>query len=230
MDIQLNYVEKGCGKPLILLHGNGESTDYFVYQIPYFSEKYRVIAIDTRGHGRSMRGTAPFTISQFADDLYDFMNFHKIEKAHILGFSDGGNIALLFAIRHPERVDKLILNGANLYPSGVKLKPQLSIMFEYYMTALPALWSEKTQKRRALLRLMVKEPHIPLSDLHDLSVPTLVIAGTNDMIRDSHTRLIAENIPGAALCIQPGDHFIANRCPEQFNRTVAGFLKDEDIS
>ena len=73
MDIQLHYVEKGCGEVLVLLHGNGEDSSYFEHQIEYFSSYFRVIAVDTRGHGKSERGTKPFTLKQFADDLYDFM-------------------------------------------------------------------------------------------------------------------------------------------------------------
>ena len=78
MDIRLNYTEKGEGDLLILLHGNGEDTTYFEHQLEYFSQFYRVIAVDTRGHGKSPRGTKPFTIVQFAEDLYDFMVFHLI--------------------------------------------------------------------------------------------------------------------------------------------------------
>ena len=73
MEIQLNYMEGGEGFPLILLHGNGEDHSYFQYQMEPFSVKYRVIAPGTRGHGKSPRGTAPFTLNQFADDLKDFL-------------------------------------------------------------------------------------------------------------------------------------------------------------
>ena len=121
MKIKLNYVEKGDGFPLILLHGNGEDHTYFVHQIEYFSEEYRVIAVDSRGHGASPRGDKPFTLRQFADDLCAFMDELKIEKAHILGFSDGGNIALLFGLKYPERVEKMIVDGANLYLDGLKI-------------------------------------------------------------------------------------------------------------
>lgn len=103
MDIQLHYIEKGNGEPFILLHGNGEDGTYFTSQIDYFSKSYRVIAVDTRGHGKSPRGDAPFSIRQFAEDLYHFMTEKGIESAHILGFSDGGNIALIFAVNHPEK-------------------------------------------------------------------------------------------------------------------------------
>lgn len=227
MDISLHYLEKGQGKPLILLHGNGEDNSYFVYQVAYFSRFYRVIAIDTRGHGQSPRGTAPFSIQQFAEDLRGFLDQHDIPKAHILGFSDGGNIALTFALHYPERVDRLILNGANLFPAGVKPTVQLPIVLGYHTASLFAKRSPKAKENAALLGLMVKEPNIRPEELNGLTVPTLVIAGTKDMIRESHTRLIARSLPNARLVLLPGDHFIANKEPAVFNRAVRNFLDEE---
>lgn len=227
MDISLNYLEKGQGKPLILLHGNGEDNSYFVYQVAYFSRFYRVMAIDTRGHGQSPRGTAPFSIQQFAEDLRGFLDQHEIPKAHILGFSDGGNIALTFALHYPERVDRLILNGANLFPAGVKPTVQLPIVLGYHTASLFAKRSPKAKENAALLGLMVKEPNIRPEELNGLTVPTLVIAGTKDMIRESHTRLIARSLPNARLVLLPGDHFIANKEPAVFNRAVRDFLGEE---
>ena len=104
MDIKQYYVDQGKGDVLILLHGNGEDSLYFEHQIKYFSKDYRVIALDTRGHGRTERGTAPFTIRQFAEDLNCFMEEKGIEKANLLGFSDGGNIAMIFAMKYPGKV------------------------------------------------------------------------------------------------------------------------------
>ena len=227
MDISLHYLEKGQGKPLILLHGNGEDNSYFVYQVAYFSRFYRVIAIDTRGHGQSPRGTAPFSIQQFAEDLRGFLDQHEIPKAHILGFSDGGNIALTFALHYPERVDRLILNGANLFPAGVQPTVQLPIVLGYHTASLFAKRSPKAKENAALLGLMVKEPNIRPEELNGLTVPTLVIAGTKDMIRESHTRLIARSLPNARLVLLPGDHFIANKEPAVFNRAVRDFLGEE---
>ncbi len=74
---------------------------------------YHIYAIDTRGHGKPPRGSRPFTIRQFAEDLLNFLDEHGIHKTHLLGFSDGGNIAMVFALCHPDRVNRLILNGAN---------------------------------------------------------------------------------------------------------------------
>ena len=224
MDITLHYEERGTGMPLILLHGNGEDGSYFVHQTEYFSRSIRVIAVDTRGHGKSPRGSAPFTIGQFAEDLLGFMDMHGIDRADLLGFSDGGNIALTFAIKHPGRVHSLILNGANLYPAGVKLSVQIPIVIGYYMASAAAVCSKKARRTKELLGLMVKEPQIRPGDLKKLKVRTLVIAGSQDMIKESHTRLIHESIPGAKLVILPGDHFIAGKNPVEFNRAVEEFL------
>lgn len=225
MDIQLHCIEQGQGQPLILLHGNGESCDYFEHQIPCFSKDYRVIAIDTRGHGKSPRGEKPFTIKQFAEDLKDFMDAKGITKANILGFSDGGNIALEFALKHPERIEKLILNGANLFPSGVKPLYQWPIEIGYRMAKLFANKDEKAKKNAEMLGLMVNEPHIEPSELARLTIPVLVIAGKKDMIKESHTRLIYKSLPDAQMNIIDGDHFIANKNHEAFNRVVERFLR-----
>ena len=222
--IHLNYVEQGVGQPLILLHGNGESNDYFEHQIPFFSKDYRVIALDTRGHGQSPRGEEPFTIKQFAEDLRDFMDEKDIEKAIILGFSDGGNIALTFALRYPQRVEKLILDGANLFPSGVKPLYQWPVEIGYRIARLFAKKSEKAKQNAEMLGLMVNEPHIEPSELARLTMPVLVVAGTKDMIKESHTRLIYNSLPNARLSILEGDHFVANKNAAAFNRVVEEFL------
>lgn len=224
MDIQLNHIEQGAGQPLILLHGNGEDSSYFVHQIDHFSKSYRVIAIDTRGHGQSPRGNKPFTIKQFAEDLHEFMDEKSITKANVLGFSDGGNIALTFALKYPERIEKLILNGANLYPSGVKPRYQWPIIAGYHIAKLFANKSEGAKHNTDLLGLMVNEPNIEPSDLTKLTMPILVIAGTKDMIKESHTKLIYKNLPNAQLSIIEGSHFIANKNPETFNVAVEKFL------
>ena len=225
MDIKLNYIEQGQGQPLILLHGNGESCDYFEHQIAYFSKQYHVIALDTRGHGQSPRGENPFTIKQFAEDLHDFMDEKGIEKAILLGFSDGGNIALTFALKYPERIGKLILNGANLFPSGVKPLYQWPIEIGYRIAKMFSKKSDKALSNAEMLGLMVNEPHIEPSELDRLTMPVLVIAGTKDMIKESHTRLIYKSLPNAQMNIIEGDHFVANKNADAFNKVVDVFLR-----
>ena len=227
MDIELYYQEKGDGFPLILLHGNGEDHTYFKAQIDYFSKYYKVVAIDTRGHGNSPRGTAPFTISQFAEDLYRFMCIHNIKKANILGFSDGGNIAMVFAMRYPNMVQRLILNGANLYSAGVKANIQIPIIIGYKIASLFARKSAEAKASAELLGLMVNDPNLHEEDLVKIQCKTLVIAGTKDMIKQKHTEAIHSGIRNSKLIILDGNHFIANKYPHEFNKAVYDFLIEE---
>lgn len=219
MDIELNYEEKGSGEALILLHGNGEDHGYFSSQLEFFSKYYRTIALDTRGHGLTQRGEGVFSLTRFADDLYDFINEKAIRKANILGFSDGGNVALIFALKHMEKVDKLILNSANLYPKGMK-RSVLKWVEEEYNAAL----EDGDEKRRELMALMLYEPDIKKEELKALHIPVLVVAGTRDMISLNHTKMIARNIPSASLCLLEGDHFIARNKSDEFDKVVLDFL------
>lgn len=224
MDISLYYQEQGEGEPLFLLHGNGEDGTYFVNQLSFFSNRYRVIAVDTRGHGKSPRGTAPFTMEQFAVDLQKLMDRLQISRAVILGFSDGANIAMKFALKYPHRVKALILNGGNLNTKGVKRSIQIPIEIGYRFAKLFAGKSEEAKTHMEILGLMVNEPNIRPEELREIQAPTLVIAGTKDMIKQAHTEMIAENMPNAKLTVIPGDHFIANKNPDEFNKEVEDFL------
>lgn len=225
MDIKHFYIEKGQGEPIILLHGNGESSNYFKNQIDEFSRLYHVYAMDTRGHGQTPRGERPFTIRQFSEDLLEFMNVHQIEKAYLFGFSDGGNIAMVFAINYPDRVNKLILNGANLNASGVKRTVQIPIEIGYRIAQRFSEKSDAAKGNAEMLGLMVNDPNVSVSELSGIQAKTLVIAGTKDMIKEKHTRLIAESIPHSELAFIKGDHFIANKNAKEFNQRVLEFLR-----
>ena len=224
MDIKHYFTEKGKGEPLIMLHGNGENSEYFRGQIDVFSKQYHVYAVDTRGHGKTARGEKPFTIRQFADDLLCFMDKQQIERAHLLGFSDGGNIAMVFAIHYPDRVNRLILNGANLNPNGVRRSIQIPIEIGYKFAKRFAEKSDSARLNAEMLGLMVNDPNVEPEKLAGIKAKTLVIAGTKDMIKEEHTRLIASSIPNSKLVFLKGNHFIANKHPGEFNRTVMDFL------
>lgn len=212
---------------LILLHGNGEDHTYFVKQIPAFSPHFRLVLMDTRGQGQSTGGDGELNFSVFAADLLALMDHLQIAKAHLLGFSDGGNLALTFALAHPERVQSLILNGANLEPGGVKLSTQLPIVLGYGCCRLLSPFSHKARQNGALLGLMVNHPHIPPQALAALTMPALVIVGERDMIRDRRSQLIARSLPNAQFVRIPGgDHFCAAKCPEVFNHAVLSFLQN----
>lgn len=224
MDIHMHYTEAGSGRPLILLHGNGEDSSYFKYQIPYFAKRFRVIAPDTRGHGKTPRGSGEFSIRRFSEDLHDFMKELNIENADILGFSDGANTAMIFAMKYPEMTGRLILNGGNLFGSGVKASVQIPIIIGFKIASLFAAKSEKAARSAEMLGLMVNDPDIKPEELSRIKSPTLVIAGTNDMIKKQHTRLICDSIPNAALKFVSGDHFAANKNPAEFNAAAEAFL------
>lgn len=212
---------------LILLHGNGENHTYFIKQIPAFSPHFRLVLMDTRGQGQSTGGDGELNFSVFAADLLALMDHLQIAKAHLLGFSDGGNLALTFALAHPERVQSLILNGANLEPGGVKLSTQLPIVLGYGCCRLLSPFSHKARQNGALLGLMVNHPHIPPQALAALTMPALVIVGERDMIRDRHSQIIARSLPNAQFVRIPGgDHFCAAKCPEVFNHAVLSFLQN----
>lgn len=225
MAIRLHYVERGAGVPLVLLHGNGEDGSYFVHQMDYFSQQYRVIALDTRGHGKSPRGSAPFTLEQFAQDLKDTLDRLGLTRVLLLGFSDGANIALIFTLRWPQYVEKLVLNGGNLDPKGVKWSVQLPICMGYRLVCLLEAIDRRAWPKRELLELMVKQPNLRPGQLSAILCPTLVVAGERDIIRGEHTVCIARSIPGAELAILPGNHFLAHQNSGPFNRRVEDFLQ-----
>lgn len=226
MDIQLHYTIAGQGFPLVMLHGNGEDHTYFKHQMAPFSERYQVIVLETRGHGQSPRGTAPFTLEQFAEDLKAFLDSREIRRCHLLGFSDGANIALLFALKYPEYVEKLVLNGADLSPSGVKLSIQAPIVLGWGLLQVIRRLDKRAQPKWELLDLMTTQPHIKPERLSALTMPVLVIAGDRDMIRERHTWLIARSIPNSRLSILPGDHFVARQNWQAFNPVVLDFLSE----
>ena len=124
-------------------------------------------------------------------------------------------------------VRKLILNGANLFPKGVRESVQFPIELGYFLAKPFANIGKKARKKAELLSLMVNDPYIEPDELKYICAPTLVIAGTHDMIKESHTRLIAKKIPGAKLKFIEGDHFIAHKNPDVFNKATEAFLNGQ---
>ncbi len=221
---EMHYIEKGQGETLILLHGNGENSSIFEKFMGVFAEKYRVIAIDTRGHGKSPMGEEEFSIYRFAEDLKDFMDCHNIEKANILGFSDGGNIAMVFASKYPERVIKFIANGANSKPSGMKTTVHIGMWLVYIIASIFAGFSKKQARTKMLYRIMLFEPKLSSSELSAITAPTLVLVGTDDMIKEKESRYLANTIPNAELCFVLGGHFILKENFKDYCFAVKKFL------
>ena len=225
-DARIACYDVGRGKTLVLLHGNGEDSSYWTAQIPEFTRFYRVLAVDSRGHGASDSGSAGLSFDQMAKDLKTVLDVRGIKKAHFLGFSDGGNLVIKFALAYPEYVDKLILNGANVEMfSGLKPHIQLPIYAQYGVAAAMSRFSKKAARRRAVLGLMVHPYGVTMHDLERLTMPTLIIVGEHDMIRDKQTKEMASHIPHCQVEVfRDGDHYVAAKQPSRFNRTVIEFL------
>ena len=225
-DARIAYYDVGRGKPLVLLHGNGEDSSYWNAQIPELTRFYRVIAVDSRGHGASGSGGHGLSFEMMAEDLKTVLDTLGVKKAHFLGFSDGGNLAIKFALTYPEYVDKLILNGANVEMfGGVKPQVQLPVMAGYGVAAALSRFSKKAARRRDVLGLMVHPYGVTMNDLERLTMPTLIIVGEHDAIREKQTKEMASHIPHCQVEVfRDGDHFVAAKQPSRFNRTVIEFL------
>ena len=179
----LYYEQYGSGEPLILLHGNGEDHKIFDKAIPLLQKSFTVYAIDTRGHGQSSP-VSEFHYDDMAQDIYEFITGMNLEKPTVYGFSDGGIVALLLAIRYPELMTRIIISGANSTPYGIENRWRTLFKLIYMVTKKPQF------------RLMLEEPNIPDHQLASIKIPVFATAGTKDMIKLSHTQRTVNTIPG----------------------------------
>lgn len=229
-DTQIAYYSWGKGTPLILLHGNGEDSHYFEKCIPYLSHSFRVIAVDSRGHGRSGRGTARLDFDCMAEDLCALLDALGIPKVHLLGFSDGGNLAIKFALLYPQRVEKLILNGANVSMlRGVVPWVQLPIYPAVGLLTVLSPLDQNIRNKRDVLALMARNYGVGLQDLQLIEQETLLIVGEHDMILPSHTHAMAHEFPHAKLAVLHGSHFVAAESPARFSLNCLNFLQGKEI-
>lgn len=197
MYIQLNgqviYYEKtGEGSPIILTHGNGETHKIFDILIPELSRKHTVYALDTRGHGESATAEE-YHYSDMAEDVAAFVHALDLTKPAFYGFSDGGITGLICASRYPGLFSSLVISGANLSPKGLKFSTRINIRRAYI------------KKKDKLTALMLKEPRITRYELSRITVPTLILAGSKDIVKKRETKKIAKLIPHASLHILPGE-------------------------
>ncbi|PWN70343.1 oxidoreductase [Chryseobacterium phosphatilyticum] len=215
---KIYYEEYGSGDPLFLLHGNNGSISDFYKQIPDLARHFKVIALDTRGQGKSTDlSTENYTYETFSDDLLAIIQELKLKKVNILGWSDGGNTGLTFTIKHPDMVNHLIVIGANITPEGID--PGMMETFRRQM-------NDKEIYNKRLLQLMIEQPQISTEQLNNIKTPVLIIAGSHDVIKEEHTRLINNSIPDSKLVIVPdATHYVPFEQPDSINKTVIDFLK-----
>ncbi|MET0466497.1 MAG: alpha/beta hydrolase [Chitinophagaceae bacterium] len=217
----------GTGEPLLIIHGNGGSIDNFIYQIPYFAKKYKVIIADSRAQGKSADTGDSLTYEMMADDYAALLDALKIDSANVIGWSDGGINGILLAQRHPKKVKKLAITGANLAPDTTAVPQEIWDMVRPALAGLNAKSVKTPQEKNSLklLKLLCEQPHIAPASLAKVLCPTIVIGGDHDVIKEEHTLLIYKNIPKAYLWILPGaGHSTPVIYAEDFNRGVDRFF------
>ncbi|MBV8587394.1 MAG: alpha/beta hydrolase [Verrucomicrobia bacterium] len=231
--VRIYYAEFGRGEPLILLHGGLGNIEQFGNQIPALEAHYKVIALDSRGHGRSTRSTAPFSYHLMADDVLGVMNYLRIPKAAVIGWSDGGIIGLDLAIYHPDRLNKLVAIAANYSVSGLhNSKTRSETLTEYYrlvrsdyerLSSTPNDYDNFLVAMRMMWR---SQPEYTLTQLTSIQVPTLIVDGEYDeVVQREHAAKLARLVPGAKLVIIPGSsHFVMFQRPSALNQTILSFL------
>lgn len=187
-------------QPMLLLPCNGGDMHNFDGSVlPELAQHFMVIAVSPRGTGESERGECNLTFEREAADLACLLDEMGIEKVHLFGFSDGGNLAIVFAVNYPDRVLSLVPVGANISPWGTKINSQIPIVLNYIKYAIEA-WITKDPAvclKRDIQKMMVTEPSLKFSDLKKIKAPTLNIYADDDMMRPWHSQRITRSIPGA---------------------------------
>ncbi len=185
---------------LIMLPCNGGDMHNFDGNLlPEFAKHFKVIAVSPRGTGKSERGTGELTFDLEAEDLLCLLDELKIEKAHFFGYSDGGNLAIVFAVNYPDRVLSLVPVGANISPWGTKINSQIPIITKYIKYCIEAkiTGDEKIALKRDIQKMMVTQPKLKFKDLGKITAPTLNIYADDDMMYPWHSQRITRSIPNA---------------------------------
>jgi pimeloyl-ACP methyl ester carboxylesterase len=231
-NIKIWYAEFGKGAPVILLHGGLANSNYWGLQVRALSGRYRVIVMDSRGHGRSTRDEQPYGYDLMASDVLALMDYLKIPKAAIVGWSDGAILGLDIAINHPERLTKLFAFAANSDPSGVADISQSPVFNAYIDRAakeyekLSATPTEYSSFLDQISKMWETQPNFTKEQLNSITVPTWIVdADRDEAIKRENTEFMAAQIPGAGLLLQPRvSHFSFVQDPQQFNDDVLHFL------
>jgi pimeloyl-ACP methyl ester carboxylesterase len=237
---RLWYAEWGAnnkGVPVLLLHGGALNSSYFGLLIPALLEHgYRVIAMDSRGQGRSTRAKGPITYHMMAGDTLKLLDLLHVRQVSLVGWSDGGIIGLDLAINHPDRLRRLFAFGANADPSGVyenAADAPLVVAFEARakeeyrkLSPTPADWDSF---HAVMNEMWLTEPNFTRGQLKSIRVPTTIADGEyEEIIKPEHARYLAATIPNAKLVILPDvSHFAILQDPAAFNAAVLEFLRSQ---
>ena len=231
--IKIWYAAFGRGEPVILLHGGLANADYWGNQVRALQKSYRVVVMDSRGHGRSTRNEQPYGYDLMAADVIGLLDYLKVPRAAIIGWSDGAIIGLDIAMHHPERVSKLFAFAANSDPSGVAdiaKSPVFNAFIARAETEYEKLSPTPHQYKiflAQITKMWETQPNWTAADLSRIMVPTWIVDADHDeAIKRSNTEFMAASIPNAGLLLQPQvSHFSFLQDPEQFTTDVLHFLQ-----
>lgn len=227
---KIYYEKYGSGEPLLLIHGNSGDIASMDNQIEYFKKKYLVIVADSRGHGKSELKTDSLTYTQMSKDWEGLVRHLKLDSVNILGWSDGGIIALKMGISSNCNIKKIVAMGANLRPDITAVNSwainEANKMMEFIEHKIKEKDTQKPWKLgKQVVGLLINQPNIETKELAKIKAQVLVMAGDKDVIKNEHTVDIFENIPQAHLCIMPGEtHYTPRENPRLFNKLVDDFL------
>jgi pimeloyl-ACP methyl ester carboxylesterase len=246
--LKMYYESHGQGPPLVVLHPATATIDYWPQAMEYFSKSYRVIAPEQIGHGHTADDPKrPLTYHAMAEDTAELLQQLKVESAYLLGWSDGGIVALDLAIHHPTLVKKLAASGANMRP--LRAESELGQWIKSVKAVCgpkdkpgencwPPMWSDAYKKVAPdpshwpafldrMKTMFLTEPNLSKQELGGIKSPALIIAGDHDLIELQETSEIFGSIPGAQLWIVPGSgHFVPKERAALFNETVDRFFKE----
>jgi len=227
--IKMYYETYGKGEPLILLHGNDQYIGVFSQQIFEFSKYYQVIAVDTRGHGKSTEDGKKYSYDLFAEDINAFMDSLKITKATLVGWSDGGNTSLIMAMKYPEKVRSLVAMGSNIFIDKSVVRKSVFRMLHKGVRFFGRDTSYVSKNKVRLFELLLTEPMYRFEDLKKILCPVLIIAGEKDIMKEDHTKKIASAIKNSNFFIAPGEtHFFPRESAKSFNMLVLDFMKKQN--
>jgi pimeloyl-ACP methyl ester carboxylesterase len=227
--VRIWYETYGSGPTVLVLHGGTGWLETMHYQIRALAANRFVVAMDSRGHGKSTDSDAPLSYDLMADDTLKLLDRLNIGKTDIVGWSDGGIIGLDLAMHHPERVGRLVVIGANFAVDGLVDQPDLNAAvppapgFYARNAPDPAHWPALYRK---VVTMWATQPNYTTADLGKITAPVLVMAGEFDVIKRTHTDQLARAIPGAEeAIIAGGGHDMVIGKPDAVDARILAFLK-----
>jgi pimeloyl-ACP methyl ester carboxylesterase len=234
--IQMYYAVYGAGDPILLIHGGLGHADIWANQVSELAKTHKVIVADSRGHGRSTRDENPYGYHLMASDYLALLDFLKVDKTALVGWSDGGIIGLDIAMSNPERLTKLFAQAANVTVDGVDPAVATNVTFGAYIERMgkdSAKLSKTPDQYNVFLeqisKMWASEPAWTKDQLAAIKVPTAIVLGDHDeAITRAHTEYMAASIPGAKLIIlKDASHFAMLQDPAGYTKAVLDFLGEK---